>query len=361
MKNSRSPNPYDRSAIPGSILKIESDNFDPKTRKQRQLYCLAISAKRYALFLKDRRGTPELLRKGINNDADRWSEHGLGHLLNPTDPASENRKWIGQVWRNMILQSLGMPLQNLEFENRPAVGRVTVSSPAVIRPLANLNDGKAYPEQIKPFNFLLTCHVKAFGHPKGTDPDRFHLIAPYNNNATQWLKMDWIDQYAGNTYRITTSGHNGTRKTAHVKTYGDILREYEYHPESKCADAAGNACEKQTVGLLRRRHVSVDHIKFIGKESNHLEAVDAGLIHREESIYTECIDKSRDEWQTNILPALRRLPLPRLIIESGLSRRALLDIRTGRSRPHPKNQERLTAIVRNNESKLSDHNGVYRY
>ena len=339
-------NPYERTAIPGSVLKIEGDNFDPKTRRQRQLYCLAISAKRYALFLKDKRGNPELLRKGANNDADRWSEHGLGHLLNPTDPESEDRKWVGQAWLNMVLKALEMPTQNLEFENRPAVGRVTVSSPAVIRPLANLNDGKAYPEQIKPFNFLLTCHVKAFGHPKGTDPEHFHLIAPYNNNATQWLKMDWIEQYTGKTYRITTAGNNGTRQAARVKTYGDILREYEFHPESKCADIAGNACEKQTIGLLRRRHICIDRIQYIGKESNQLEAVDGGLIHSEKNIYTEYVDQNGDEWQTKILPMLKRLALSRLINESGLSRRALLDIRAGRSRPHPKNQERLTAIVR---------------
>ncbi len=48
------------------ILKIEGDNFDPKTKEQRQLWCLAISAKRYALFLRDRDGEPELLRKGNN-------------------------------------------------------------------------------------------------------------------------------------------------------------------------------------------------------------------------------------------------------------------------------------------------------
>ena len=48
--------PYDPKAIPGSILKIEDDNFDPKTRKQRELWCLAISAKRYALFLRDDKG-----------------------------------------------------------------------------------------------------------------------------------------------------------------------------------------------------------------------------------------------------------------------------------------------------------------
>jgi hypothetical protein len=339
-------NPYDRSAIPGSILEIESDNFDPKTRKQRQLYCLAISAKRYALFLKDRQGTPELLRKGPNNGKDQWSEHGLGHLLNPTDPESDDRQWIGQAWLNIVRKALGMPAQNLEFVNRPAIGRVTVSGPAVIRPLANLNEDKPYPEQIKPFNFLLTCHVKAFGHPTGADPERFHLIAPYDDNSTRWLKMKWIDQYTGSRYQITTAGHSGSRRTVRVKTFGDVLREYEFHPESKCADAGSNPCEKQTVGLLRRRHIRITQVKFIGKESNQLEAVDAGLIHCDENIYTEYIDQSRDEWQTKILPALKLLPLSRLISESGLSRRALLDIRAGRSRPHAKNQKSLSNIVR---------------
>lgn len=339
-------NPYDCDVIPGSILKIENDNFDPKTGKQRQLYCLAISAKRYALFLKDRRGSPELLRNGISNGTDGWSEHGLGHLLNPTDPEIEDRKWIGQAWLQIVLKALEKPTQDLEFENRPAVGRVTVSSPAVMRPLAKLNEGRAYPDQIKPFNFLLTCHVKALGHPKGSDPEHFHLIAPYNNNPTQWLKMDWIDQYTGNSHRITIAGHNGTTRTARVKTYGDVLREYEFHPESKSADAKGNVCEKQTIGLLQRRHISIDHVRYIGKESNHLEAVDAGLIHSDKNIYTEYVDQSRDEWQTKILPVLKRLPLAYLIRESGLSRRALLDIRAGRSRPHARNRECLVAIVR---------------
>jgi hypothetical protein len=107
------------------------------------------------------------------------------------------------------------------------VGRVTVSSPAVIRPLAKLNEGRPYALQIKPFNFLLTCYVKAFGHPKGADPEHFHLIAPYNNDSRQWLKMDWTDQYTGNSCRITTTGHSGNKRTARVKTYGDILREYD--------------------------------------------------------------------------------------------------------------------------------------
>ncbi len=36
-KRLAAPNPYDRDAMPGSILKIEDDNFDPATHWQLQL------------------------------------------------------------------------------------------------------------------------------------------------------------------------------------------------------------------------------------------------------------------------------------------------------------------------------------
>jgi len=96
-------------------------------------------------------------------------------------------------------------------------------------------------------------------------------------------------------------------------------------------------------------HICIDRVQYIGKESNQLEAVDAGLIHSDKDIYTEYVDKNRDEWQTKILPVLKRMPLQMLIGESGLFRRALQDIRAGRSRPHFKNLYRLTTIVLNDE------------
>lgn len=90
----RALNPYDPSAIAASVLEIEKDNFDPITGHQRQLWCFAVSAKRYALFLRSPEGEPILLKgpnakdkedrrleflAGLaNNENDRWSEHGLG-------------------------------------------------------------------------------------------------------------------------------------------------------------------------------------------------------------------------------------------------------------------------------------------
>lgn len=149
-------------------------------------------------------------------------------------------------------------------------------------------------------------------------------------------------------YRITTDGYHGTRQAARVKTYGEILREYEFHPESKCADANGKPCGKQTVGLLQRRHIQIELIKSIGKESNSLEDVESGLIHSAENVYTEYPDPRRDEWSTKIVPALnsKEVTLPLLERESGLSRRMLIKARTGRTRPHPKNQELLANVLR---------------
>jgi hypothetical protein len=346
-KRFMSLNPYDRRAISGSVLQIEADNYDPKTRKQRQIHCYAISAKRYALFLRNRKGTPTLLRGGTNNPKDRWSQHGLGHLMNPTDPDSEDRNWISKVWLNIIRRALRVPTEKLGFEQLPAIGRMAITSPAVMKPLEKINRGKKYPYQIKPHNFLVTCHVKSFGHPPGVDPERFHLIAPYEINPRKWLKKDWINQYNGETYRVTTVGHHGNRSTARVKTYGEALEEYEFHPESKCADSEGNACNKQTMGLLQRRSVRIGQIKYIGKESNSLEEVEAESVHSDQNVYTEYSDARRDDWEKTVRPALKIPRLNVLVKKSHLSRRMLIETRAGRSRPHRKNRELLAAIVKN--------------
>ncbi len=185
-------NLYAKDAIPDSVLKIEDDNYDLVTKKQRQLYCVAISAKRYVLFLFDENGMPVLLQKKINNKNNRWSKHGLGHLLNPIDPKSDDPNWIAQVWLGIVRRSLGLGSEPSKFEGLPAVGRISISSPSLMRCLKKFNGDKSYCDQAKPFNFMLACHVSPFGHPIGTEPERFHLIMPYNKNPKEWLSREWI-------------------------------------------------------------------------------------------------------------------------------------------------------------------------
>ncbi len=205
---------------------------------------------------------------------------------------------------------------------------------------------KKYRNRTKPFDFLLSCHVKQFGYPPEVDPEKFHLVAPYELDPDCWLDLPWIDQYSGTQYEITTEGFHGSRGVARVKTYGEVLREYEFHSGTKSADPKGKPSGKQTIGLLRRRHVRVDRIIYIGKESNRLEEIEAGIIHSPESVYTEYPDPRRDEWESKTLPALQRLPVSALMKLSTKSRSMLYRARSGRGKPRQKNQKLLASLLR---------------
>jgi hypothetical protein len=94
--------------------------------------------------------------------------------------------------------------------------------------------------------------------------------------------------------------------------------------------------------------VRIDVITPIGKESNSLEDVQAGLVHDERNVYTVYDDPRRNYWRTKVLPAVKKALLASLIgaCEGKLSRRATIDIRAGRSTPHRKNQELLASAMR---------------
>ena len=64
--------PYDRTKVSGHLLEIEKEQRDPEGNRL-DLYCYAISAKRYAL----------MTRQECRFELVDRSEHGLGHLLDP--------------------------------------------------------------------------------------------------------------------------------------------------------------------------------------------------------------------------------------------------------------------------------------
>ena len=94
-------------------------------------------------------------------------------------------------------------------------------------------------------------------------------------------------------------------------------REYQFHPEAKCADANVAPCSKQTVGLLRRRRIVIDGLVQIGKESNRLEEVEEQSLLDPSDVYTYYADPRRDEWAMKILPKLKAMPLRELIERTG--------------------------------------------
>jgi hypothetical protein len=158
------------------------------------------------------------------------------------------------------------------------------------------------------------------------------LIAPFEINSKKWLQMRWIDQYSAKIFRISADKNYVSRNTARMQTYGDVFDAYAHHPESKCVDEHGNVCDRQTKGLLYRRHVRIGEIVAIGKESNKLEEVDAGLIHSAESVYVTYPDPTRDSWTRDIAPKLQAIPLSVLMRETGLLSRSLIKVRKGQVR-----------------------------
>jgi hypothetical protein len=90
----------------------------------------------------------------------------------------------------------------------------------------------------------------------------------------------------------------------------------------------------------------VERVIYIGKESNRLEEIEAGTIHSAQSVYTEYPDPRRDEWQTKLLPVLKRFPVEVLRKLSGKPRSTLTRTLSGRSRPRPRNQMLLKAALR---------------
>jgi len=212
------------------------------------------------------------------------SQHGLGHLLNPTDPDSPNRDWINDTWQRVISNALELPIADPAWLDVPAVGRLTISSPHLHRLLAALNEDRAYHEQIKPFNFLLIAFVSILERP--ADDQHMVLIAPYANNPRDWSRMPWINRYSTRTYTITPISSEGYERDGlvTVKTYRDVLTEYATHTEAKSADPTGRPCTRRTTGLLERRHVTVRTITHIGKEANQLEDVQAGLHARQDDV-----------------------------------------------------------------------------
>jgi hypothetical protein len=99
-------NPYDRDAVPGSILRRVANG-----------HCHAISAKRYTLW-NDDSGKVEI---------GKHTEHGLGHLLSPYAPeqldATDAPDWVGEVWASVVADELGMPFTEPGWYEQPALSR----------------------------------------------------------------------------------------------------------------------------------------------------------------------------------------------------------------------------------------------
>jgi hypothetical protein len=129
--------PYDRAIVPGSLLKLEDENFTDATRNARcELWCYAVSEKLYALFKLDARGEP-VIRK--------YASHVLGQYRSPI--RGDRHDWIIDAWKREIRIALGKPAQAFAWEAYPAISQLTLTTWNVFEPYRE-ND------RLRPFDFL---------------------------------------------------------------------------------------------------------------------------------------------------------------------------------------------------------------
>ena len=273
-------------------------------------------AKRYATFTwKD--GRPLL--------AEKYSEHGLGHISDPRHPVPGGRQTplAADVWQYILDAELGTQPDEPEWFNRPAVTQRTISTPRI---LALLGGGRRADSELRPYSF---CN-HAILHPdeaQNQGRKRFDLVAPYEPDPRQWEATKWTDAETGELYDITT-GESSGRNAVRVKTMRDIVTLYRPKREAKSLGPDGQPCTRETTGLLRRRPVRDLTIRHIGKEANQLEDLAAGL-QTADQVTATYDRRGRGIYPQLVLPALRVSPDAAIVKACGLPRRTVNGLRRG--------------------------------
>lgn len=326
----RALNPYDLNEDPPrSVLELEKENFDSETGERQQILAFAISAKRYALFRIGSSGEREIIKH---------SEHGLGHLMSPS---GNGKGWMREAWRLLLEAELdGKPME-AAWLDLPAVTQGRVGNAEQLRWCRTLNEGKPYADQIKPFNFFLVGHSSKAWRPvelKDAAP-----IAPFERNPSKWLSAEWIDRKTGSPLKVGI-GPNLPPDTLRLKTFRDVLEEYQHHPEPKSLGPDGLPCHRQTVGLLARRPVRIANLELIGKEANMIEDVEAGMVERMEEVQLSYGSLS-GPLTSEERERLKEIPLCLLASKLEVSDRYARMIRNGHRKPSPEVVRRVRRVL----------------
>jgi len=184
----------------------------------------------------------------------KWSSHGLGYLRHEKKD-DEDGGWERGLWTGIISAANGKVSERQlceKYADQYAVSKYTVTSPTLHRRLTQINRKEAYSKQIKPFNFILV------GQPTetGTNERPIHPITKFTTRIGEAPFQSFIDYNTGKRYSLDTH--------LYWKTLESVIHDYLNHPEAKFANA-------DSAGKMKRRHLFIEKVKYIGKEANELE------------------------------------------------------------------------------------------
>jgi hypothetical protein len=94
--------------------------------------------------------------------------------------------------------------------------------------------------------------------------------------------------------------------------------------------------------LAGAEQIGPAYVTHVGKESNQLEAVEAGLVHDPDEVCTEYGDPRHGPWLMVVVPVIRAMPLRALRERTGMSRSQLEAICNGHAEPNARHRDALT-------------------
>ena len=348
-------NPYDPELL--QPWKVEHDSLDE------QLWCYAISAKRYCLYRRRPDGSIDLIaatgdaeHDGDDPPADTngltdWSEHGLGLYLDPTadDPEQserddeERRIWMRDAWGWILRSSDGHAVPQPPWADRYALTRFTISSPMLADWFKGYNEMRPRHDWIRPGSFGLIAHPQPVARSEAAETpanhDRPLPTAPYERAAANWPHLTWYDRRDGRPIRVTTAQRRSDpdafaetlqRGDTVIQTLSEVLGRYSRRPEHKSLGPDGTPAGAETHGVLARRPISSSpaNTELTGKEGNKLAERISGEIGDPDA-YRNHYGKRTDPWQELYLPILNELGAAKVIAHTGMSSSAVYEVLNG--------------------------------
>ena len=340
-------NPYDLRKV-SDLLKIEDCNFDG-SGDQHQLYGLAISAKRYVVYKRDK----------LQLQIIKPSEHGLGIIYvldqrerykpeNCKDQDNEYPVWIVEAWERLLsdhFRRLKNPenvlvSRELWFAELPGIMRIRVTTPNVMESLRRRDPGAA-----KPYNFAISPILVE-------SPPDFALVAPSGKHAEEWLTQDYVEIHSLKKVKLHSTFHG---KRIVPQTVAGVLWRHFLHPEHKSLDPEGNPCNAYTRGLLLRRPImAMRPLVFIGKEIERKaqEGEDISVIDTAGPLrYHAGRTKKTRAADPDLIRRARKFSIRQLMRASGKNQHAVERFLHG-DRVHPATRDRIAEAIEKLEREL---------
>jgi len=342
-------NPYDKKVV-HDILKIEDCN-NGSNGKPRQLYGVAISAKRYVIYARQK-SKIQIIKP---------SEHGLGMLylpdkrkrytpVNCKDQKTSYPRWIVEAWerlledhfRNIKDPENALVTGELWFGEFPAVMRIRVTTPNVLAALRKHDS-----ESAKPYNFALSPIL--LQSPQGCT-----LVGSFSKHPNDWLTREYTEIHTGAIVRLGEE-YDGVKLLP--QTLSAVLWRHYLHAEDKSLAHDGKPCGPYTRGLLLRRPLEA-MLPFItiGKEVERKaqEGEDVGSLENagprryqsRQTANTRAVDPGLQK-------LLEKFSL-RELSRSELSRDTIIQARRG-ARVHPDSRARLKETAEILERETLEH------